>query len=321
MGAFSSLTPTPVPMQCSGSFACFGGHPSLANRTDATVEVVVARSQNYPNCSSKLCRWLGPCETRSLLQRRLSKNCKFGTAYQAPWSERDLNRDYAVQNSEAACCIGRDHSPLFPILDLTSQGYLHFSRFRHQPPCSGSFVCLWSHPSFASRSDATADVGVARLEHCSSLWYSLGPCETRSLEKRKQCDNHKFGTVTSDQEIVQCKAVKRPGSAFSILDLTCHGHLHLYRVRHQPPCSFSFAFLGHPSHANCADATVEVVVARFQNYPKVFFQSVPYIGPIWDQISTAKEALQELQVWDSYQGPWSKMNKESAVQNSEAANL
>ena len=42
------------------------------------------------------------------------------------------------------------------------------------------------------------------------------------------------------------------------------------------------------------------------------------MGPIWDQISTAKE---ELQVWDSYQGPWSKMNKESAVQNSEAANL
>ena len=116
MGAFSSLTPTPVPMQCSGSFACFGSHPSLANRTDATVEVVVARSQNYPNCSSKLCRWLGPCETRSLLQRRLSKNCKFGTAYQAPWSERDLNRDYAVQNSEAACCIGRDHSPLFRFL-------------------------------------------------------------------------------------------------------------------------------------------------------------------------------------------------------------
>ena len=147
---------------------------------------------------------------------------------------------------------------------------------------------------------------MARLEHCSSLWYSLGPCETRSLEKRRQCDNHKFGTVTSDQEIVQCKAVKRPGSAFSILDLTCHGHLHLYRVRHQPPCSFSFAYLGHPSHANRTDATVEVVVARFQNYPKLFFQSVPYIGPIWDQISTAKEALQELQVWDSYQGPWSK---------------
>ena len=61
-----------------------------------------------------------------------------------------------------------------------------------------------------------------------------------------------------------------------------------------------------PCHANRTDATVEVVVARFQNYPKLFFQSVPYIGPIWDQISTAKEALQELQVWDSYQGPWSK---------------
>ena len=80
MAAFSSLTPTPVPMQCSGSFACFGSHPSLANRTDTTVEVVVARSQNYPNCSSRLCYLLGACETRSLEKRRLHKGCMFGTA-------------------------------------------------------------------------------------------------------------------------------------------------------------------------------------------------------------------------------------------------
>ena len=78
MAAFSSLTPTPVPMQCSGSFACFGGHPSLANRTDATVEVVVARSQSYPKLFFQSVPYMGP--TRSLLQRRLSKNCTFGTA-------------------------------------------------------------------------------------------------------------------------------------------------------------------------------------------------------------------------------------------------
>ena len=33
---------------CSGSFVCLGSNRSLANRVDATVEVVLARSQNCP---------------------------------------------------------------------------------------------------------------------------------------------------------------------------------------------------------------------------------------------------------------------------------
>ena len=33
---------------CSGSFVCLGSNRSLANRADATVEVVLARSHNCP---------------------------------------------------------------------------------------------------------------------------------------------------------------------------------------------------------------------------------------------------------------------------------
>ena len=39
---------------CSDGFVCLGSHPSLANRTGATIPVVVARCKN---CSSQLC-WL-----------------------------------------------------------------------------------------------------------------------------------------------------------------------------------------------------------------------------------------------------------------------
>ena len=52
---------------CSGSFLCFCSHGSFPNRTNASVEVVVAMSQHY---SSRLCYLLGPCESKSLQQRR-----------------------------------------------------------------------------------------------------------------------------------------------------------------------------------------------------------------------------------------------------------
>ena len=62
----------------------------------------------------------------------------------------------------------------------------------------------------------------------------------------------------------------------------------------------SFASIGsHPSPANCADATVEVVAAR----SRIVFP-VLWIGSMWDQISAAKEAAQELHVWDCYQRPF-----------------
>ena len=63
---------------CSHGFACLGSkRRSLADRTAATIEVVVARCNK---CSSKLCLFFGPVEPRSLQQMWLHKNYNFGTA-------------------------------------------------------------------------------------------------------------------------------------------------------------------------------------------------------------------------------------------------
>ena len=87
------------------------------------------------------------------------------------------------------------------------------------------------------------------------------------------------------------------GFAFLIVDLTFHGHWHIFGVRRQPLCSGGFVCLGsNCSFANCVDATVEVVLVRSQNCP-----------PKLDQISTTKVAMRKLQLWDSCQRPLSKM--------------
>ena len=63
---------------CSHGFACLGSkRSSLADRTGATIEVVVARCNK---CSSKLCLFFGPVEPRSLQQMWLQKNYNFGAA-------------------------------------------------------------------------------------------------------------------------------------------------------------------------------------------------------------------------------------------------
>ena len=51
---------------CSRSFAWLGSHPSLATRTDATVEVVLATCHK---CSSKLCLLFGQFGPTSLQQK------------------------------------------------------------------------------------------------------------------------------------------------------------------------------------------------------------------------------------------------------------
>ena len=53
---------------CSGKFAWLGNHPSLANRTGASVEVAKARC-HY--CFSKPGLLFSPFEARSLQQRQL----------------------------------------------------------------------------------------------------------------------------------------------------------------------------------------------------------------------------------------------------------
>ena len=86
-------------LPCSDGSACLGSKRcSLANCTGATIEVVVARLEN---CSSKLCFLFDPLESRSLHQRRLRKNYNFGTATIDHCQKVVLNRDCAVQESEA----------------------------------------------------------------------------------------------------------------------------------------------------------------------------------------------------------------------------
>ena len=76
------------------------------------------------------------------------------------------------------------------------------------------------------------------------------------------------------------------GSAFRILDLTFQGHWHISRVRRQPLCSGSFVRGGsHSSFANRMDCTIEVVEARSQTYPKLFFQAVLLILRPWKKLS------------------------------------
>ena len=56
---------------CSGKFAWLGNHPSLANRTGASIEVVKARCQSF---FFQPCLLSSPFEPRSLQQRQLPKN-------------------------------------------------------------------------------------------------------------------------------------------------------------------------------------------------------------------------------------------------------
>ena len=78
---------------CSGSSVCPGSKRSLANLVDATVEVVLARSQKH---SPKL----RPIST--IKAAMLCVNYNFLDSYQRPWSKTVLSKDCAVQKSEAA---------------------------------------------------------------------------------------------------------------------------------------------------------------------------------------------------------------------------
>ena len=63
--------------ECNVSLTCLGSHPSLANCTGASVEVVKTRCHTS---SCNLCLSFGPFETRSLQKRQLHRNHNFGTA-------------------------------------------------------------------------------------------------------------------------------------------------------------------------------------------------------------------------------------------------
>ena len=78
------------------------------------------------------------------------------------------------------------------------QGLWHIFQVRCQPPCSGKFACLGSHPSLAHRTGATVEVVKARCQNCSSkLCLLFGPFEPRPLQQIRLQKNHNCGTVTS----------------------------------------------------------------------------------------------------------------------------
>ena len=78
-------------MQCSGSFVCLATNRSLAKCADGTVQVVLARSHN---CPSKL--------RPDLYNNGYAISTTLGGSYQRPWCKPVLNKDCAVQKSEAA---------------------------------------------------------------------------------------------------------------------------------------------------------------------------------------------------------------------------
>ena len=70
--------------QCNVSLTCLGSHPSLANCTGASVEVVKARCHTS-SCNLRLS--FGPFETRSLQQKAAAQESQLWDCYQRKWSE------------------------------------------------------------------------------------------------------------------------------------------------------------------------------------------------------------------------------------------
>ena len=72
------------------------------------------------------------------------------------------------------------------------------------PICSGSFAWLGSHPSLATRKDATVQVVPATSHKCfPSCVCDLAHWGGHLYSKRQLRKNHNFGTATR-VEIMQC---------------------------------------------------------------------------------------------------------------------
>ena len=61
-------------------------------------------------------------------------------------------------------CFGK--ALAFLIVDLTFHEQWHSFGFQCQPSCSGSFAWLGSHPSLATRKDATVEVVLPKCHKC-----------------------------------------------------------------------------------------------------------------------------------------------------------
>ena len=84
-------------------------------------------------------------------------------------------------------CVGE--ALAFLIVDLTFHGHWHICQVR---------AWLASHPSLATRKDATVEVVLATCHKCSSKRCLLfGPFGPTSLQQKRLRKNHNFGTATS----------------------------------------------------------------------------------------------------------------------------
>ena len=146
------------------------------------------------------------------------------------------------------------------IIGLTCHAQRHTSQVRCQPPCSGSFACLKSHPGLANRTGATLEFTMASYQNSSSkLCWSFGAVEHRFLltggcekianlwQLRLSELVLKRGFAVWKREAAKLWAATsfprrssfvlgKMEDALSwtlIIDLTCHGQWHTSQVRHQ----------------------------------------------------------------------------------------
>ena len=183
-------------LPCSDGFACLSSHPSLANRTGATIKGVVVK---FHNCISKLRSVFARFASLSLQQMQLQKNCNFGTAtsyHGLIWSQIETAQCHKVkldscrwepvlprQSSFVFCA----RSSAFLIVDLTFHGQWHLFQVRRQPPCSDRLACLGSLGSLHNRTGASFEVAVARFKNCSStLFWAFSAFEpSRCLQQQE----------------------------------------------------------------------------------------------------------------------------------------
>ena len=129
-------------------------------------------------------------------------------SHQLAGSKMVLSRDPVVQKRWSCEVVGRDQFSQgdpglcwgrsgFSDCWLTFHAQWHICQVRHQPSCSGSFAWRGSHPSLATRKDATVEVVLATCHKCSSrLCWSFGPFGPTSLHQRQLRKNQHFGTAT-----------------------------------------------------------------------------------------------------------------------------
>ena len=114
----------------------------------------------------------------------ISKNHNFGAE-----SKMVPSRDHVVQKRWSCEVVGSDQISVFPGWSRFVLGKLCFSNcWFDSHPChhgSGSFAWLGSHPSLATRKDATVEVVLATCHKCSSkLRLLFGPFGPTSLQQK-----------------------------------------------------------------------------------------------------------------------------------------